>query len=222
MRQIYSAVLYTKQSLPQKEFEMIAKDATLKPDSKRKLMIFVVGETARAANYSLGGYSINDTNIYTKEEAITYFNNFYSCGTSTAISVPCMFSDLSKENFSKSANYRENALEILQKVGVNVLWIGNNSGGCQGVCKNLEKVKTLKSPYDEALLPEVLEQLKNLEEQNLIVVHLQGSHGPTYYQRYPDTFKRFLPTCDTNELQKCTQEELRNTYIILCFIQILL
>ncbi|TLD85509.1 phosphoethanolamine--lipid A transferase [Helicobacter sp. MIT 05-5294] len=211
-RQIYSAVLCVKQSLPQKEFEEIAKDATLRQDSKRKLMVFVLGETARAANYSLGGYSINDTNIYTKEKSIAYFDNFYSCGTSTAISVPCMFSDLSKENFSKSAHYRENALDILQKVGVNVIWLGNNSGGCQGVCKNLEKVKSLKSPYDENLLLEVSEQLKSLKEQNLIIVHLQGSHGPLYYQRYPDAFKRFLPTCDTNELQKCSQEELRNTY----------
>ncbi len=212
LRQIYSVVLYIKGSLPAKEFEIIAKDVALKHDSKERLMILVVGETARAANYSLGNYVINDTNAYTKEESIVYFDNFYSCGTSTAISVPCMFSDYKRENFSKSTYYRENVLNILHKVGVNVAWIGNNSGGCQGVCKNLEKVKILKEPYDEVLLAEVLENLKELEKQNLIIVHLQGSHGPTYYQRYPNAFKKFLPTCDTNELQKCTQEELINTY----------
>lgn len=212
LRQIYSVVLYIKGALPAKEFEVIAKDAALKPDSKERLMILVVGETARAANYSLDNYVINDTNAYTKEESIVYFDNFYSCGTSTAISVPCMFSDYKRENFSKSTYYRENVLDILHKVGVNVVWIGNNSGGCQGVCKNLEKVKILKEPYDEVLLVEVLENLKELEKQNLIIVHLQGSHGPTYYQRYPNAFKKFLPTCDTNELQKCTQEELINTY----------
>ncbi|MDE6959112.1 MAG: phosphoethanolamine transferase domain-containing protein, partial [Helicobacter apodemus] len=212
LRQIYSVVLYIKGSLPAKEFEIIAKDVALKHDSKEQLMILVVGETARAANYSLGNYVINDTNAYTKEESIVYFDNFYSCGTSTAISVPCMFSDYKRENFSKSTYYRENVLNILHKVGVNVAWIGNNSGGCQGVCKNLEKVKILKEPYDEVLLAEVLENLKELEKQNLIIVHLQGSHGPTYYQRYPNAFKKFLPTCDTNELQKCTQEELINTY----------
>ncbi len=205
-------MLYIKGSLPAKEFEIIAKDVALKHDSKEQLMILVVGETARAANYSLGNYVINDTNAYTKEESIVYFDNFYSCGTSTAISVPCMFSDYKRENFSKSTYYRENVLNILHKVGVNVAWIGNNSGGCQGVCKNLEKVKILKEPYDEVLLAEVLENLKELEKQNLIIVHLQGSHGPTYYQRYPNAFKKFLPTCDTNELQKCTQEELINTY----------
>ncbi|MDE5603076.1 MAG: phosphoethanolamine--lipid A transferase [Helicobacter sp.] len=212
MRQIYSVVLYIKQSLPQKEFEIIAPNAALKPNVKERLMIFVVGETARAANYSLSNYTLNDTNAYTKHESIVYFDNFYSCGTSTAISVPCMFSDYKRENFSKSTFYRENVLDILQKVGVNVVWIGNNSGGCQGVCKNLEKVKIIKEPYDEVLLVEVVEKLKSLDKQNLIIVHLQGSHGPTYYQRYPDTFKRFLPTCDTNELQKCTKEELVNTY----------
>ena len=175
-------------------------------------MIFVVGETARAANYSLQGYQLNETNAYTQKDTVVFFSDFSSCGTSTAISVPCMFSDLTRESFSYSTYYRENALDILQKLGVNVVWLDNNTSACQGVCKNLENVKLFKEPYDEVLLEAILEPLKELKEQNLIVLHLQGSHGPTYFQRYPDSFKRFTPTCDTNELQKCTQEELTNTY----------
>ncbi len=211
--QIYSLIKYIKQEvLPAREFEYIANDATLPPSDKKKLLIFVVGETARAANYSLQGYSVNDTNAYTKQHSIVYFSNFSSCGTSTAISVPCMFSDLKRENFSYATYYRENSLDILYKLGVNVVWIDNNTSGCQGVCKKLEKVKLFKEPYDEILLTEISEALKDLKDQNLIVLHLQGSHGPTYFQRYPDTFKRFIPTCDTNELQKCTEEQLVNTY----------
>ncbi|MDE5591639.1 MAG: sulfatase-like hydrolase/transferase, partial [Helicobacter sp.] len=202
-----------KEVLPSREFEIIADDAILdEPISKKQLMVLVIGETARAANYSLQGYTLNNTNAYTSKESIVYFNSFYSCGTSTAVSVPCMFSDLKKNNFSYSTYYRENVLDILHKVGVNVVWLDNNTGGCQGVCKNLEQVRILRESYDEVLLGEFLEALKTLKQQNLIVLHLQGSHGPTYYQRYPSEFRRFTPTCETNELQKCTQEELVNTY----------
>ena len=45
-----------------------------------------------------------------------------------------------------------------------------------------------------------------------MVLHLEGSHGPTYFKRYPDTFKKFLPTCDTQDLEKCSQEQIVNTY----------
>jgi lipid A ethanolaminephosphotransferase len=44
------------------------------------------------------------------------------------------------------------------------------------------------------------------------VLHTIGSHGPTYYNRYPAAFQKFTPTCDTNEIQSCTQEQLTNTY----------
>lgn len=39
-----------------------------------------------------------------------------------------------------------------------------------------------------------------------------GSHGPTYFKRYPDRFKKFTPACDTANLQDCTKEQIINTY----------
>jgi len=39
-----------------------------------------------------------------------------------------------------------------------------------------------------------------------------GNHGPAYYKRYPAAFETFVPTCNTNELSACTQEEIRNAY----------
>lgn len=46
----------------------------------------------------------------------------------------------------------------------------------------------------------------------MIVLHTIGSHGPTYYNRYPPQFRKFTPTCDTNEIQTCSKEQLVNTY----------
>lgn len=122
-----------------------------------------------------------------------------------------MFS-LSKRADFKTTEHQENALDILQKVGVSVSWYDNNSGGCKGVCERIADTKILSKPFDESLLEPFKNKLENLENQNIIILHLQGSYGPTYYKRYPSAFKKFTPTCDTNELAKCSQESLMNTY----------
>lgn len=210
--QIYSLWRYYSKYVKTKEkFKTIENDAYIEDNISKKLLILVVGETARAANYSLGGYAINDTNAYTKKEKVIFFNDVSSCGTATAISLPCMFSISKRANFSNS-EFQENALDILQKLGVNTIWIDNNSGGCKGVCDRIEQTELHSYAYDEDLLNPLKEKLENLKNQNIIVLHLQGSHGPTYYKRYPKEFKKFLPTCDTNALDKCSQEALINTY----------
>lgn len=57
----------------------------------RKLIVVVVGETARADRFSLNGYT-RDTNPQLRNEKVISFTDFRACGTSTAVSVPCMFS----------------------------------------------------------------------------------------------------------------------------------
>lgn len=210
--QFYSVAKYLKQDFSKPPvFLTLSDNAKLTNPTKKKLLILVVGETARAANYSLGTYTRNSVNEYMEHEDITYFNRFFSCGTSTAISVPCMFSFNPKDAF-KTSEFQENVLDVLQNIGVNVVWLDNNYGSCQGVCKRLNKVKQFDGGYDVVLFEEFVKDLPTLQGNNLYVLHLQGSHGPAYHKRYPDHFRRFTPTCDTNELSKCTQEEILNTY----------
>lgn len=210
--QIYAVYRYYERFLkPKPEFKTIGNDAFKEDNTTKKLLVLVVGETARAANYSLGEYTKNDTNFYTKKDNVVFFDNFSSCGTATAVSLPCMFSLSKRQNYSNS-EYQENVMDILQKTGVKASWIDNNSGGCKGVCDRLSDKQQLSSDWDENLLPSLKERLGNLDTQNIIVLHLQGSHGPTYYKRYPSEFKKFTPTCDTNELSKCASEALINTY----------
>ncbi|MGV8455657.1 sulfatase-like hydrolase/transferase, partial [Pseudomonas aeruginosa] len=58
---------------------------------KKSLLVFVVGETARADHFSLNGYA-RETNPELSKQDIVNFTQVRSCGTSTAVSVPCMFS----------------------------------------------------------------------------------------------------------------------------------
>jgi len=210
--QFYSLAKFLKKEFtPKAQFQILSQDAFLQQNGKKKLFILVLGETARAANYSLGSYTNNPVNEYLTHEDVVFFDNFYSCGTATAISVPCMFSFSKRREYS-GQEFRENVLDVLEKLGVNVVWLDNNSGGCQGVCNRLKRVENFREDYDGVLLDAFMKDLPNLKDNNLYILHLQGSHGPAYYKRYPKEFERFKPTCKTNALEKCTKEEIMNTY----------
>ena len=195
-----------------KDFRTLSTSASLKNPKDKKLLILVVGETARAQNYSLGGYLKNPTNLYTQSiPNLVFFPNFYACGTSTAISLPCMFSYSKRAHF-KTNEFTENILDILQKAGVYITWLGNNSGGCKGVCDRLQERYLFTENYDGFLITKTKEMLKNQNPNRLLILHLQGSHGPSYFKRYPKEFERFLPTCKTNNLSQCSQDSIFNTY----------
>lgn len=185
----------------------------LAPNEKPRFLVFVLGETARAQNYSALGYATNDTNAYTKpfvESGNAQYFEMSSCGTATLLSVPCMFSHLDRQNYDAKV-LAQNAIDILTINGIPSLWLDNNSGGCKGVClftKNQHFSKT----YDGEILPILKEHIANTKGESALFFHIQGSHGPTYYQRYPDEFKRFLPTCDTSDLAKCDEQSIVNTY----------
>nr|WP_268820399.1 phosphoethanolamine--lipid A transferase [Paraglaciecola sp. G1-23] len=199
------------------------KPEIVKPAQNKHVTVMVLGETARAQNFSLNGYD-KPTNQYTDKLDVISFANVSSCGTATAVSVPCMFSRLNKENYDKRiAASQQNAIDIIHLAGADVLWVSNNNGSCKGVCN---RVKTLKiatdknNPmcdgeycFDEALLTPLRQKLTALTHENtLIVLHMIGSHGPTYYRRYPDKNRIFTPDCQRSDIQNCTQDELVNTY----------
>lgn len=217
--------LWKEQRQASTVLEQIGKDARRDPaaiKARPLVVVLVVGETARAANFSLGGYP-RPTNEALAGKQVVYFRNVTSCGTDTAISLPCMFSDLGRERFSLSAAAsRENVLDVLKRAGVKVRWIENNSG-CKGVCARVDTLD-LSSTQDPALCDgrECLDGVlvRGLDQtiagaatgDNLVVLHMKGSHGPAYYRRYPNSSRRFTPTCDTREIQRCSLEALRNTY----------
>ena len=212
--QIYSAVKFTKKSFTTpRQFIDFGKDS-LKDNNQNSLLVFVVGETQRSANYSLNGYTVNDTNFYTKNNKdLVSFNNFYSCGTNTATSLPCMFSDLTRENFSsEEAKYRENLVQILLEAGVEIYWLDNNSGGCKGICDDLDENHTVnfKARKMDRAIFQYAKQIKIKDAPTAIFLHIQGSHGPTYFKDYENA--KFKPTCDTAELNDCTSEQIVNAY----------
>jgi lipid A ethanolaminephosphotransferase len=190
--------------------------------SKPLLVFIVIGETARAANVQLSGYARPTTRHLAARNDVLYFSNATACGTSTAVSVPCIFSHLPRAEFdvSEAAHYT-NLLDSLVDAGFDVEWRDNNAG-CKGVCKRVTTIdyKDRVDPilcdgpycYDEVMLKDLDTRIGQLTRDTVIVFHQIGSHGPTYWQRYPKEFERFKPACRSKELQHCTEQEVINAY----------
>ena len=206
------------------EVKVIGLDASIikKDGRKRKIVIMVVGEAVRADRFSLNGYE-RETNPLLKNENITNFTNLYSCGTSTAVSVPCMFSKYNKNNFSyKKGLLTENVVDVLEHSGgVKVLWRDNNSDSKAVALRvDFENYRTNEKNTmcddecrDEGMLVGLDSYIKEHSQKDiLIILHQMGNHGPAYYKRYPKGFEKFTPVCETNQLEECTVDEISNAY----------
>ncbi len=222
---IYSAVKYSTTTLAAKggqALTAIGIDAKIPAsDVERELFILVIGETARADRFSLNGYE-RDTNPQLRRANAISFSNFRACGTSTAVSVPCMFSLIGMDRFdTKTGAAQENLLDVLQRAGVSVLWLDNNSDS---------KDVALRVPYQSYKSPEVnpvcdpecrdVGMLSALQKHIdahpkgdiFIVLHQMGNHGPAYFKRYPPEFEKFTPACQSADLSQCSREEIGNAY----------
>ena len=212
----------------------IGADARILPRSagtKPPLLVLVIGETARADHFALNGYA-QPTNPELAALGVTSFRNVMSCGTSTAASLPCMFSALGKKGFESRDRDHENLLDLVQRAGMAVLWI-DNQAGCKSLCERVPSayahdpipgVPALppalcdgEDCLDEALLYGIDARVAALpaaarEHGVLIVMHQMGSHGPAYYKRSPPGRKPFQPECTTNVLQQCDNKALINAY----------
>lgn len=229
---ITNTIKYIRKSLKTPK-EFIILDNNVKETSFEngtQVLVLVIGEAARAMNFSIYDYK-KETNPLLKDiNDLIAVRDVASCGTSTAYSLPCMFSAKNRQGYDKdNARYEENLLDILKKAGWNVVWYENDDG-CKGVCARIEthnivqeitndKNDEMNDKFcfkdycqDDALFRYLDNELKNISKSTVIVLHTMGSHGPAYYKRYPKNFEKFKPTCESVNIQNCTNDELVNTY----------
>ncbi|HPV60079.1 MAG TPA: phosphoethanolamine--lipid A transferase [Thauera aminoaromatica] len=193
---------------------------------KPTLFVIVVGETARAANWGLdrgaGQSPAHDTTPELARRAVINFPDVTSCGTNTEVSVPCMFSLQGRRNYDEDAiRGSESLLDVLRHAGLRVVW-NDNQSGCKGVCAGVESLRPDPAALpalcdgerclDEALLESSRALLRDPQGNLVLVLHQLGNHGPAYFRRYPEAFRRFTPTCDDEDLSKCTREQVANSY----------
>ncbi|OWV96864.1 phosphoethanolamine--lipid A transferase [Rhizobium sp. R693] len=203
----------------------VGSDAVVKPPvtriNKPRVTIIVAGETARAQNFSLGGYQ-RETTPRLKAENVIYFPNTTSCGTATATSIPCMFSRFTRSEYShEKAVANETLVDVLAHAGIDVAWFDNNTGS-KGVANRIKYIDLANSTdprfcqggecLDGIFLDKLDDWLNKVKGDSVLVLHQLGSHGPAYYLRYPQAQRKFEPDCRTAELGKCSPEEIVNAY----------
>ncbi|VVN93950.1 phosphoethanolamine transferase [Pseudomonas fluorescens] len=207
-------------------FVKIGEDAQKNPSwqarARKSLTVLVVGESARASNFGILGYDRDTTPKLNKEAGLIAFTDVHSCGTETAVSVPCMFSNMGRKDYNASmAKNEEGLLDVLKHAGLEVIWRDNQSG-CKGTCDRVtfEDVSNFKDPglcansecRDEILLQGLQHFIDHLDKDTVLVLHQMGSHGPEYFKRYPKEYEHFTPVCESNALNSCSRESIINGY----------
>ena len=202
---------------PAEPVERVLAAANRKP----VLFVMVVGETARAANFALNGYA-RPTNPELAKLDVINFAHASACGTSTEVSLPCMFSPLGRAGYdANSVRRHESLLQLLARAGLSVVWVDNQSG-CKNVCDGIDfrDVSHQQIPglcsgdncYDEVLLQSLPSIAADSTADTVVILHQMGNHGPAYFRRYPPELTRFAPACERQELRRCSREEIVNAY----------
>ena len=203
--------------------QAIGLDAVVGPlaGTKPRLVVLVVGETARAANWGLNGYR-RQTTPQLAQLPVINFPDATACGTNTEVSLPCMFAPVGRRDYDEARiRNSETLLHVLARAGIGVHWRDNQSG-CKGVCDGLsnDSVTPVNAPglcadgrcLDEGLLLGLEARLARLQGAELLVLHQLGNHGPAYARRYPSAFERFQPVCKQDDLSRCSIPEIVNAY----------
>ena len=234
LNSVYAATRLAADQLPQqaRALQPVGEDARLGASYERQprppLLMLVIGETARAQNWGLNGYERPTTPELAQWQprGLVNFSDVRSCGTNTQVSVPCIFSPLTRDEGGDQTAEHQNLLDVLQRAGLAVLWLDNQSG-CKGVCDRVPHASTrdLNQPdlcegdecFDEAMLSGLDERIAALDPERrargvVLVMHQMGSHGPAYFKRTPAGRKVFQPECSSNTLSECPPDQLRNAY----------
>jgi lipid A ethanolaminephosphotransferase len=174
-------------------------------------------------NFSLNGYHRETNPRLSAQRGLINFSDVSSCGTVTAVSVPCVFSSLGRKNYSDGkAKSQQGLLDVLSHADFDVVWRDNNSG-CKDTC-NRVRYEDLAQPgagnalcnqeecYDERLLERLPQIIRESQRDLVLVLHQKGSHGPAYWKRYPGEFAKWTPVCETSDFEKCANEDIVAAY----------
>ncbi|MFM8510496.1 MAG: sulfatase-like hydrolase/transferase [Betaproteobacteria bacterium] len=201
-------------------------------DTRKRVVVLVIGESARAANFSLYGYA-RPTNPQLSLLPIEVLQA-RACASYTTAALACM---LSPRGAKVDEHPPEETLPAyLHRHGVDVEWRSNNFGEPRmTVTSRLQKGELLArceqpapslserdrfwcaqprdGAFDAALLLGLEQRIAASDRARvLIVLHQAGSHGPAYHEKVPPGSETFTPVCKSVNLGSCPSGTLVNAY----------
>ena len=206
-----NTVRYYNAEKKRNQKEIALPDATIE-NTDREVVVLIIGESARRENFSLYGYH-KKTNPLLETADITALAATSSATYTTAGVKAILDHKPTDKLYEILPNY-------LNRAGVDVVWRTNNWGEPPVHIEQYQKVADLKALYPEAderydaiLLEGLADVIENSSsDKQLIVLHTNTSHGPTYNTKYPTEFEHFTPVCTTVEMAKAVPAELMNAY----------
>lgn len=195
----------------QKE-EILLPDATF-ADNEKSVMVLVIGESARKANFQLYGYN-RPTNPRLSEQTDLHVFNANSNATYTTAGVKSIL------EYKDTSELYEILPNYLYRTGADVSWRTSNWGEPPVHIKDYIKKDELAKQYhwdnpdyDELLIQGLKERIENSNKNKvLIVLHTSTSHGPEYQTHYPAQFEVFKPIASNVEAARKDLSKLYNAY----------
>ena len=195
---MYRSARYDETSMG---FVFNARRVTTEVADSPMVVVFVIGETSRAANFAVAGYSRNTTPNLSSLQGLVSFSDAMSESNTTHKSVPMLLSSVDATNFDdiykqksiitafKEAGFKTAFFSNQKPNHSFIEFFGNEADTC---CYVKEPGQKGKKPYDKSLVDCLGKYLKENTGDTFVVLHTYGSHF-NYSDRYPAEFRRFLP-----------------------------
>ena len=210
--------------------QAIGLDATLAPAVARTrplVVVMVVGETARRGQLGPERLCPRRRRRELAQLPVINFADVTSCGTNTEVSVPCMFAPVGRRDYDEAAHPRQRVAAARgrprrrgralarQPVGLQGR-LRRTAAGRGGRAQPRRHVRRRplpgRRPAGRAGRQAGPAAASPTPGTQLLVLHMLGNHGPSYFRRYPPAFKRFQPACENDDLRLCSPQEIVNAY----------
>lgn len=185
-------------------------DAKFRDDDKC-VVVLVIGESARRANFSLYGYPRPTNPLLSKIEGL----HIYDAKSNATYTTAGVRAILEHKHTGKLYEILPN---YLYRHGVDVEWRTSNWGEPPvHVPSYLKKADlaqgTSDDKYDGVLIRDLAARITSSAKSKVfIVLHTSTSHGPAYTDKYPPKFAVFGPVCDNVEAATKDKQALVNAY----------
>ena len=182
-------------------------------DNDKAVVVLVIGESARKANFQLYGYQRETNPLLSKQEGLKVYEAV-SCATYTTAGTKAILEPKDTDDlYELLPNYAH-------RMGVDVSWRTSNWGEppihiSEYLTDNelCSKYPDKAQDYDGMLFTGLRERISaSRKDKVLIVLHTSTSHGPNYADKYPKTFEVYKPVAKNVEEGEKNVGMLVNAY----------
>ena len=170
-------------------------------DNEKAVVVLVIGESARKANFQLYGYQRNTNPLLSKQDGLKVYEAT-SCATYTTAGSKAILEPKNTDDlYELLPNYAF-------RTGVDVAWRTSNWGEPPIHIDEYVTDDKLAEHYPDAeeknydgiLFHGLRERIESSQKDKvLIVLHTSTSHGPKYADKYPKKFEVFKPVAKNVE-----------------------